>query len=183
MNIDNIVKETEAGMQDAIAHLEKAFMQIRAGRANPAMLGSVMVDYYGNPTPLSQVANVSAPDAMTLSVQPWESSMIQPIEKAIMEANLGFNPSNNGNSVIINVPPLTEERRKDLAKQAKAEAEQTKVTVRNARQDGMKELKNLEGISEDVIKDNEANIQTITNNYIAKIEEHLKLKETDIMKI
>ena len=141
MDIDNIVKETEAGMQDAIAHLEKAFLQIRAGRANPAMLGSVMVDYYGNPTPLSQVANVSAPDAMTLSVQPWESTMIQPIEKAIMEANLGFNPSNNGNSVIINVPPLTEERRISLAKLAKNELETAKISIRNWRKEANTTIK------------------------------------------
>lgn len=146
MNIDNIVKETEAGMKDSIAHLEKAFSQIRAGRATPAMLGSVMVDYYGNLTPLSQVANVSAPDAMTLNVQPWENSMIQPIEKAIMEANLGFNPSNNGNSVIISVPPLTEERRKDLVKQAKAELETAKISIRNWRKDANNTIKKIRRI-------------------------------------
>lgn len=179
MITDMVKQEMDAAMK----HLDHTFQKIRAGRASTTMIQDVMVDYYGSLTPINQVANVSVPDAMTISVQPWDKGAIKAIEKGIIDSNLGFAPNNNGENIIINVPPLTEERRKDLAKQAKAEAEQTKVTVRNARQDGMKELKNLEGISEDVIKDNEANIQTITNNYIAKIEEHLKLKETDIMKI
>ncbi|MRI63539.1 ribosome recycling factor [Ornithobacterium rhinotracheale] len=182
MNIDNIVKETETGMKDSIAHLEKAFSQIRAGRANPAMLGSVMVDYYGNPTPLSQVANVSAPDAMTLNVQPWENSMIQPIEKAIMEANLGFNPSNNGNSVIISVPPLTEERRKDLVKQAKAELETAKISIRNWRKDANNTIKKSEE-SEDIQKGLEADVQKLTDKYIEVAEKTFSNKEAEIMKV
>lgn len=182
MDIDNIVKETEAGMQDAIAHLEKAFLQIRAGRANPAMLGSVMVDYYGNPTPLSQVANVSAPDAMTLSVQPWESTMIQPIEKAIMEANLGFNPSNNGNSVIINVPPLTEERRISLAKLAKNELETAKISIRNWRKEANTTIKKSE-FSEDIQKGLEADVQKLTDKYIEVSDKTFEKKEAEIMKI
>lgn len=182
MNINNIVKETENGMQEALQHLEKAFLQIRAGRANPAMVSSVMVDYYGNPTPLSQVANVSAPDAMTLSIQPWESSMIQPIEKAIMEANLGFNPSNNGAVVIINVPPLTEERRKDLVKQAKTEMEKAKVSIRNWRKEANNTIKKSEE-SEDIKKNLEIDIQSITDKFIKSTDEAFVSKEAEIMKV
>lgn len=182
MNIENIVKETENGMNEAIAHLEKAFNNIRAGRANPAMLSSVMVDYYGNMTPLSQVANVSAPDAMTLNVQPWEATMIQPIEKAIMEANLGFNPSNNGNSVIINVPPLTEERRKDLAKQAKNESETAKVSIRNWRKDANNTIKNSDE-SEDIQKNLEIDVQELTDKFVKLVDQHLAKKEEEIMKV
>lgn len=182
MDIDNIVKETETGMQDAIAHLQKAFNNIRAGRANPAMVSMVMVDYYGNPTPLSQVANVSAPDAMTLSIQPWESAMIQPIEKAIMEANLGFNPSNNGNSVLINVPPLTEERRKDLVKMAKSEVENAKISIRNWRKEANHEIKNSD-LSEDLKANLENEIQTLTDKFVKSADEHFTAKEADIMKV
>lgn len=182
MSIENIVKETENGMSGSIAHLQKAFNKIRAGRANPAMVSGVMVDYYGNPTPLSQVANVSAPDAMTLSIQPWENSMIQPIEKAILEANLGFNPSNNGNSVIINVPPLTKERRIDLVKQAKAEAENAKISLRNWRKDANNTIKNSDA-SEDMQKNLENSIQELTNKFVKSVDEHFALKETDIMTV
>src|SRR5690606_11852757 len=135
-----ILDTTKEGMDSAIAHLEKMFLKIRAGKASPVMLSSVMVEYYGSPTPLSQVANVNTPDARTLSVQPWEKNMLHEIEKAIMNANLGFNPMNNGDYVIINVPPLTEERRKDLVKQAKSEAEEAKIGVRNSRQEASKEI-------------------------------------------
>lgn len=182
MSIENIVKETENGMSDSIAHLQKAFNKIRAGRANPAMVSGVMVDYYGNPTPLSQVANVSAPDAMTLSIQPWENSMIQPIEKAIMEANLGFNPSNNGNSVIINVPPLTQERRIDLVKQAKAEAENAKISIRNWRKDANNTIKSSDA-SEDMQKNLESSIQELTDKFVKNVDEHFAVKETDIMTV
>ena len=175
MSIENIVKETEVGMKDAISHLEKAFNNIRAGRANPSMVGNVMVDYYGNPTPLTQVANVSAPDAMTLNIQPWENSMIQPIEKAIMQANLGFNPSNNGNVVIINVPPLTEERRKDLVKQAKSEVEIAKVSIRNWRKDANNSIKSSDA-SEDVQKNLEIDIQTLTDKYVKMVDDHFDVK-------
>lgn len=182
MSIENIVKETENGMSDSIAHLQKAFNKIRAGRANPAMVSGVMVDYYGNPTPLSQVANVSAPDAMTLSIQPWENAMIQPIEKAIMEANLGFNPSNNGNSVIINVPPLTKERRIDLVRQAKAEAENAKISIRNWRKDANNTIKSSDA-SEDVQKNLESSIQELTDKFVKNVDEHFAVKETDIMTV
>ncbi|KAF1857481.1 hypothetical protein Lal_00042800 [Lupinus albus] len=146
-------------------------------------LKDVMVEYYGAMTPINQVANVSIPDAMTISIQPWDRTAINAIEKAIINSNLGFAPSNNGEYIILNVPPLTEERRRDLAKQAKGESEQTKVTVRNARQEGMKELKKLDGVSEDLIKDAEAKIQDLTDKYVKLSDEQLKLKEADILKV
>jgi ribosome recycling factor len=147
------------------------------------MVQDVMVEYYGAMTPINQVANVSIPDAMTISIQPWDRTAINAIEKAIINSNLGFAPSNNGEYIILNVPPLTEERRRDLAKQAKGESEQTKVTVRNARQEGMKELKKLDGVSEDLIKDAEAKIQDLTDKYVKLSDEQLKLKEADILKV
>lgn len=182
MDENTIVKDTESGMKEAITHLEKAFNNIRAGRANPAMVSSVMVDYYGNPTPLTQVANVSAPDAMTLNIQPWEATMIKGIEKAIMEANLGFNPSNNGNAVIINVPPLTEERRRDLVKQAKNEVENAKVSIRNWRKEANNSIKNSE-ISEDLKSNLEVDIQNLTDKYVKVVDDHFGVKETEIMKV
>lgn len=178
-----IVESVQQEMQAALKHLDHAFQKIRAGRASTTMVQDVMVEYYGAPTPLNQVANVSVPDAMTLSIQPWDRSAISAIEKAIIISNLGFAPSNNGDTIILNVPPLTEERRKELAKQAKAETEQTKVTIRNARQDGMKDLKKLEGVSEDIIKDTEAEIQQITDSFVKKADEALKVKEVEIMKV
>jgi len=141
-----------------------------------------MVEYYGSQTPLSQVANINTPDARTISVQPWEKAMIPEIEKAIMNSNLGFNPMNNGESVIINVPPLTEERRKDLVKQAKAEAEDARVSIRNARQEANKELKKLD-ISEDLLANAEIDVQELTDNYTQKVEDILQLKEVEIMTV
>jgi ribosome recycling factor len=146
------------------------------------MLKSVMVDYYGSQTPLSQVANINTPDAQTISVQPWEKSMLQEIEKAIMIANLGFNPMNNGESVIINVPPLTEERRRQLAKQAKAEAESDKVSVRNARKDANNEIKQLD-VSEDMIANAETDVQELTDKYIKTIDDLYAKKEAEIMTV
>ena len=180
--IELILEEAKDQMQAAMSHLEKAFAKIRAGKASPIMLSTVQVDYYGSMTPLSQVANVNTPDARTLAVQPWEKSMLQEIEKAILNANLGFNPMNNGDLIIISVPPLTEERRRDLVKQAKAESEDAKIGVRSARQEANKELKKLE-ISEDVLKDTEADVQELTNSFIAKIDDALKLRESEIMKV
>lgn len=177
-----ILDTTKESMNSSIEHLEKAFMKIRAGKASPMMLSSVMVDYYGSPTPLSQVANVNTPDARTISVQPWEKNMLQEIEKAIMVANLGFNPMNNGDFVIISVPPLTEERRRDLAKQAKAEAEHAKVGIRNARQDANKEIKGLD-ISEDLQKNAETDIQELTDTFTKRIDDFLAVKEAEIMKV
>ncbi|PSG90588.1 ribosome recycling factor [Aurantibacter aestuarii] len=182
-DIKFILDSTKESMIAAIKHLEKQFVNIRAGKASPAMLGSVMVDYYGSQTPLSQVANVNTPDGRTITVQPWEKNMMQPIEKAIMIANLGFNPMNNGDMIIISVPPLTEERRRDLAKQAKAEAEDAKVGVRNARKDANNEIKNLDDISEDLQKNAEDDVQKLTDSYIKLIDDTLGVKEKEIMTV
>ena len=183
--IDFILDSTKESMEGSLAHLEKEFLNIRAGKASPAMLGGVKVDYYGSATPLSQVANINVPDARTITVTPWEKNMLHPIEKAIMIANLGFNPMNNGDNIIINVPALTEERRRDLAKQAKVESEDAKVGVRNARKDANTEIKKLEkdGMSEDVCKSAEEEVQELTNSFIKKIDELLALKEAEIMKV
>lgn len=177
-----VLDATKESMDAAISHLEKAFVKIRAGKANPSMLSSVMVDYYGSPTPLAQVSNINTPDGRTISVQPWEKGMLQEIETAIMNANLGFNPMNNGDFVIINVPPLTEERRRELAKHAKAEAEDAKVSVRTARQDANKELRDLD-ISEDLQKNAEVDVQELTDKYTKKIDTFLDVKEAEIMKV
>jgi ribosome recycling factor len=181
-DIKFILDSTKESMDAALGHLEKALAKIRAGKASPVMLSTVMVDYYGSQTPLSQVANVNTPDARTISVQPWEKSMLQEIEKAITYANLGFNPMNNGETIIISVPPLTEERRRELTKQAKAEAEHAKVSIRNARQDANKELKDLEA-SEDLTKNTELDIQDITNSYTKKVDDIYELKEKEIMTV
>lgn len=182
-DLDLIIETVKQEMDSAMKHLDHAFQKIRAGRASTTMVQDVMVEYYGALTPINQVANVSVPDAMTISIQPWDRTAVNAIEKAIINSNLGFAPSNNGDNIILNVPPLTEERRRDLAKQAKAEGEQTKVTLRNARQEGMKELKKLEGISEDIIKDMETSIQELTDKYVRSVDEHVKVKEADIMKV
>ncbi len=180
--IEFIVDTAKEQMDNAVLHLEKELRNIRAGKATPSMLAGVQVDYYGSQTPLSQVANVNTPDARTISVQPWEKSMLQEIERGIMYANLGLNPMNNGEMIIINVPPLTEERRIQLAKQAKAEAEHDKVSIRNARKDANNEIKKLD-ISEDLTKNSEMAIQDLTNNYINKIDEMSAKKEVEIMKV
>jgi ribosome recycling factor len=169
-------------MNSAIVHLEKELRAIRAGKATPAMLGNVMVDYYGSQTPLSQVANVTTPDPRTIAVQPWEKNMLQPIEKAIMIANLGFNPMNNGDIIMINVPPLTEERRVGLAKQAKSEAEHAKVGIRNARKDANNEIKKTD-ISDDLKKDSESDVQKLTDTYVKEIDDKLSVKEKEIMTV
>jgi len=183
--IEFILDSTKESMTGTIAHLEKEFLNIRAGKATPAMLGSVFVDYYGSQTPLSQVANLNVPDARTITIQPYEKSMLQPIEKAIMVANIGFNPMNNGDVIIISVPPLTEERRRDLTKQAKSEAEDAKIGIRNVRKDSNTEIKKLEkeGTSEDICKSAEEDVQDLTNSYIRKIDELLAVKEAEIMKV
>jgi ribosome recycling factor len=180
--IDFILDSTKEAMDKAISHLEKELVGIRAGRATPAMLSTIMVDYYGSQTPLSQVANVNTPDARTISVQPWEKNMLQEIEKAIMLANIGFNPMNNGENIIINVPPLTEERRKGLAKQAKAEAEHAKVGIRNARKDANNEIKKVD-ISDDMKKNAEAEVQKLTDDYVKIIDEKYTVKEKEIMTV
>ena len=180
-NLD-VAKEA---MEEVIAHLETALAKIRAGKANPQMLSTVKIDYYGVQTPLAQAANVSTTDAQTIYVQPFDKSLITEIEQAIVEANLGFNPSNNGEKVIINVPALTEERRRDLVKQAKSEIEISKVSVRNIRQKTNDEMKKLgkEGLSEDLVRDAEGAVQDLTNTYSSKIDSIYSTKESDIMTV
>ena len=178
-----ILDSAKESMDNAVKHLEKQLVNIRAGKASPAMLGSVMVNYYGSQTPLSQVSNINTPDGRTITVQPWERGILQEIEKGIMIANLGFNPMNNGETIIINVPPLTEERRRDLAKQAKAEAEDAKIGVRSARKDANNDIKKSEDISEDLKKNAEIDIQEFTDTYVRKIDEILEIKEREIMTV
>ena len=178
-----ILDTAKEAMDNAIKHLEKQFVNIRAGKASPSMLGSVMVDYYGSQTPLSQVANVNTPDGRTITVQPWEKSMLQEIERGIAYANLGFNPMNNGETIIINVPPLTEERRRDLAKQAKAETEDAKVSIRAARKDAMNDIKKNDDVSEDLKKNAEIDVQQLTDTYVKKVDELYDNKEREIMTV
>ncbi len=180
--IQFVLDSVKEQMSNAISHLEYEFTNIRAGKASPIMLKSVMVNYYGASTPLSQVANVNTMDAHTLTVQPWEKSMIQEIEKGIQNANLGFNPMNNGESIIINVPVLTEERRRELVKQAKALSELAKVSIRNDRKEANNELKKLD-ISEDLRKNAEVDVQEFTDKFSKIVDEHFKIKEEEIMKV
>lgn len=179
------MEDAKERMDKAIKHLESELLKVRAGKASPVMLDSVFVDYYGVRTPLAQVANINTPDAKTLVVQPWDKTMIEPVEKAIMAANLGFNPINNGDILRIIVPPLTEERRRQLAKQVHGEGENTKIGIRSVRRDVNEALKKLkkEGIPEDEIKDAEEKIQKMTDQYIKKTDEVLEKKEKDIMSI
>ncbi len=172
-------------MEKAITHLEHELMKIRAGKANPGMLEGILVDYYGSMTPLQQVANVNTPDPRTIAIQPWEKAMITPIEKAILAANLGLNPENNGEVIRINVPALTEERRKDLVKQVKKEAEDARISIRNVRRDSNEELKKMkkDGLAEDLEKDAEAEVQKLTDKFSAIVEEHITNKEKDILTI
>lgn len=175
----------EDHMQKAITHLEVELNKIRAGKASPAMLDGVMVDYYGAMTPLSQVASINTPEARTLVIQPWEKSLIKNIEKAIIDSNLGLAPSNDGIMIRISVPPQSEDRRKDLVKRAKAEGEHAKVGIRNLRRDANDNIKKLQkaGLPEDLAKDGEAKSQKITDDYITKVDKHLDAKEKDIMTI
>ena len=183
--INLILEEAEEAMNKSISHLSIELSKIRAGRANPSMLDSVKVDYYGTPTPLAQVGNVSTLDSRTLNIQPWEKGMLEPISKAIIDSNLGLNPQNNGDVIIISIPALTEERRRDLSKQAKAVGEDAKVAIRSARKsanDGVKSLKD-DGLPEDVQKSAEIKVQDITNEYVAKVDSVIAAKEKDIMTV
>lgn len=184
-DIKFILDSTKEAMDSAMVHLDNQLLKIRAGKASPLMLSSVMVDYYGTMTPIQQVANVSAIDGRTLSIQPWEKSIIEEIAKAITNANLGLNPQNNGESILINIPALTEERRRDLSKQAKAEGEHAKVGIRNARKEANDEIKKLKdnGMSEDMAKDAEGSIQDLTNTFIKKVDALIDAKEKDIMTV
>ncbi|MFO8067879.1 MAG: ribosome recycling factor [Bacteroidales bacterium] len=183
--LDFLFEEAEEKMGNAIGHLEREFIKIRAGKANPQMLDSVMVDYYGTMTKLAQTANINTPDPKSIVVQPWDKSMLPVIEKAIMTANLGFNPQNDGEIIRIIVPPLTEERRKELVKRSKSEAENTKVSIRNVRREVLDSAKKLEkeGAPEDLVKRFETQIQDLTNKFIAKIDEMVDEKEKDIMTV
>ena len=177
-----IVETVKESMESSILHLEKELLNVRAGKANPVMLKSIMVDYYGTARPLSQVANVNTPDARTLSIQPWEKTLLSEIEKAILHANIGFNPMNNGESIIINVPPLTEERRNDLVKLAKTEVENAKVGIRNARKDGNSEIKKSD-VSKDLQKNAEIDIQELTDNFITIVDQVFSTKEKEILTV
>jgi ribosome recycling factor len=181
-DLEIVLDTAKEAMENSVAYLKKQLMNIRAGKASPTMLSGVQVEYYGTLTPLNQVSNVNTPDARTITIQPFEKSLIGEIEKSIMKADLGFNPQNNGESVIINVPPLTEERRKQLAKQAKAETEEAKVGVRNDRRSALHELKDID-LSEDEMKDAEKDIQEITDAFIKKIDEIYAIKEKEIMTV
>tara|TARA_B100000900_G_scaffold362453_1_gene335723 strand:- start:972 stop:1532 length:561 start_codon:yes stop_codon:yes gene_type:complete len=183
--INLILEEAEEAMNKSISHLSIELSKIRAGRANPSMLDAVKVDYYGTPTPLAQVGNVSTLDSRTLNIQPWEKAMLDEITKAIINSNLGLNPQNNGEVIIISVPVLTEERRKDLVKRAKAEGEHAKVSVRSQRKDAKEMVRSLkdDGFSEDNIKNAEDLIQNLTDKFNSKVDELVKIKESDIMKV
>jgi ribosome recycling factor len=183
--IKTIRSNAEEHMKKAIDHLETELTKIRAGKANPQMVDGITVDYYGSPMPLNQVSNVSVMDARTLSIQPWEKNMLQPIERAIIAANIGINPQNDGNIIRLFLPPLTEERRKELVKKCHHEGEHSKVAVRNIRRDAIEHIKKLQknGLSEDATKDAEALVQEITDRYISAVDKHLALKEKEIMAV
>lgn len=183
--INMVYDELKSSNTKSIGHFESELLKIRAGKASPAMLMGVMVDYYGSPTPLQQVANVNTMDARTITIQPWEKALLDEIMRGIINANLGFAPQSNGESLIISVPPLTEERRRELVKRSKSEGESAKVAIRNNRKDALDMVKALkeDGLSEDMMKDAEAQIQNITNGSSSKIDELLVVKEKDIMTI
>lgn len=183
--LETIISEASQLMKKAIGHLETELTKIRAGKANPQIIDGINVEYYGSMVPISQVANVTVADARTLSIQPWEKNMLQPIERSIINSNIGLNPQNDGTFIRLFLPPLTEERRRELVKRVNAEGENAKVTVRNIRRDQIEKVRKLvkDGLSEDVAKDNEARIQGVTDKHIALVEQHLKDKEKDIMTI
>src|SRR5215510_7087096 len=184
-DISQIVAAADDHMQKAIPHLEAELIKIRAGKANPQMLDGIVVDYYGSPTPISQVGNISVMDARTLTIQPWEKNMLQPIERAIIAANIGINPQNDGNQIRLFLPPLTEERRRELVKKCQGEGEHSKVAIRNIRRDAIEAIKKLQknGLSEDASKDAETNVQQVTDKYTSAVQKHLSSKEKEIMAV
>lgn len=184
-DIASIITNSEDHMKKAIGHLETELTKIRAGKANPQMLDGIVVDYYGSPMPINQVSNISVMDARTLSIQPWEKNMLQPIERAIIAANIGITPQNDGALIRLFLPPLTEERRKELVKKCQSEGEHSKVAIRNIRRDAIEHIKRLQknGLSEDAAKDAETNVQQVTDRYIAAVEKHLTTKEKEIMSV
>lgn len=183
--LEQVIVDLSANMKKAIAHLESEISKIRASKASPQIVDGIFVEYYGNPTPLNQVANVTVPDARTISLQPWEKNMIAPIERAIIAANIGLNPQNDGISIRLYLPPLTEERRRELVKRVNGEGEQGKIALRNIRRDSLEQIKKMQkdGLSEDTAKDAEGRIQVITDKHIALVDQHCKDKEKDIMTI
>lgn len=183
--LKNIVDQSHDAMTKAIDHLETELVKVRAGKANPNLVDGITVDYYGNPTPVNQVGNIAVADARTLTIQPWEKNMLQPIERAIIAANIGINPQNDGNMIRLFMPPLTEERRKELVKRAQAEGEHSKVAIRNIRRDAMEQVKKLQknGLSEDACKDTEKDVQELTDKYISLVDKHLAAKEKEIMTV
>ncbi len=183
--VNQYISHAEDLMEHAMDHLQKELTKVRAGKASTAMLEGLMVSYYGNPTLISQVANISTSDARTLVIQPWEKNMLGPIEKAIFEANIGITPQNDGEVVRLSIPPLTEERRKEMVKKAKGLGEDAKVSIRNARRDGMEHIKKAvkNGFPEDMGKAKEAEIQKMTDNFIVKIDHFIEAKEKDIMTV
>ena len=185
IDINKLINDNKSHMAKAIDHLETELSKIRAGKANPSILDGLHVDYYGTNTPLNQVSSVTTPDARTLVIQPWEKSMLAPIEKAILGANLGFTPQNDGTVIRITIPPLTEERRKELVKKTKAEAEHAKVAIRNLRRDANEHIKKeiKAHLPEDMAKDAEDKIQKMTDQYIGMVDKHVETKEKEIMTI
>ncbi|MFT3908902.1 MAG: ribosome recycling factor [Ferruginibacter sp.] len=184
-DLNTIMADIESAMNKAIAHLESELVKIRAGKANPSMLDGIMADYYGNPTPINQVANVAVMDARTITIQPWEKNMLAVIERSIIAANIGINPQNDGNIIRLFLPPLTEERRKELVKRCNGEGENAKISVRNIRRDAIEQIKKLQkdGLSEDASKDGEKDVQDRTDKFISLIEKHLVAKEKEIMAV
>ncbi len=180
-----VFEMTKERMGNSLEHLDNELVRIRAGKANVHILDGVMVDYYGTETPLNQVSNISTPDAKTILVQPWEKTMIDPIEKALMNSNVGITPSNNGDAIRLSIPPLTEERRKDLFKQVKNEGEHARVSLRNSRRDANDEYKQMQkdGLSEDETKTAEDQIQKLTDEFTEKVEKIVEAKESEIMTI
>lgn len=181
--IEIYLATAEEMMQKAIEHTQTEFAKIRAGKAMPGMVEGINVEYYGNMTPLNQVAGITTPDARTISIKPWEKPMLQEIERAIINSDLGFNPQNDGEQIRINIPPLTEERRLQLMKQVKGEAENGKISIRSTRKDTNDSLKKLDGVSEDLIKDAEDSVQKLTDKYSSKIDSLVEAKEKDIMTV
>ncbi len=184
-DISNIIAGAEDQMKKAINHLEAELIKIRAGKANPQMLDNIVVDYYGSPMPINQVGNISVMDARTLTIQPWEKNMLQPIERAIINGNIGVTPQNDGVIIRLFLPPLTEERRKELVKKCQAEGEHSKIAVRNIRREAIESIKKLQksGLSEDAAKDSEADVQQVTDKFISVIDKHLATKEKEIMAV
>ena len=183
--LELVIDDTETSMQKAISHLESELTKIRAGKANPTMVDGIFAEYYGNPTPINQIANITILDARTISIQPWEKNMLQAIERAILQANIGITPQSDGNQIRLFLPPLTEERRRELFKRASGEGENSKIAIRNIRRDAIEEIKKLQkdGLSKDVAADAETTIQDTTNRYIVLVDKHLAAKEKEMMAV